>query len=52
MNQSNNFVLLRYNEPAINLDIANIVSIDAGENLLKVYTKDGNHYTGYHIKIE
>lgn len=44
-------VILRYNAPAIKIPVEQIVSIDAGEGILKVQLTS-NYISGYHIKIE
>lgn len=45
-------VILRYNASAIIIAVEQIISIDAGEGLLKVKLVSGDIRCGYHIKIE
>lgn len=44
-------VILKYNAPAIKIPVEQIISIDAGEGILKVKSTSGYIY-GYHIKYD
>ena len=44
-------VILQYNAPATKIPVEQIISIDAGEGVLKVQLTSG-YIFGYHIKIE
>lgn len=43
-------ILLRFNLPAIKINIGNIEYIDARQGTLYIQMKNGKHYIGYHLK--
>ena len=45
-------VILIYNQPAFVIDVYKLVSVDAGDTVVKVTLNDGRTITGYHIKFQ
>lgn len=42
--------LLRYNREPIEIDPSKVYTIEAENNLIRVYLIGGEYYTGYHLK--